>query len=190
VTVDMTDLAAEAGLWRPANDTVMGGVSTSRAERRGQALRFAGELSVENNGGFASIRRPFDGVAAASDAGASDVAGFALLVRGDGNRYRLRLYTRDRAGGENSFAYSAAFDTRAGETTRAELRWPQFSASFRGRPVPAAPPIRFADLTGIGVMITKADHRAGRGPFALELLRIEPLILGNALQGAPPLAGP
>ena len=27
----------------------------------------------------------------------------------------------------------------------------------------------------IGVMITKDDHRDGRGPFAIELLSIEPL---------------
>lgn len=103
-----------------------------------------------------------------------DAAGFALRVRGDGNRYRLRVYTRDAAGNENAFAYYAAFDTRAGEVTTAELRWPQFAATFRGRQV-AAPPIRFADIVGIGVMITKADHRDGRGPFALDLLRIEPL---------------
>jgi hypothetical protein len=86
------------------------------------------------------------------------------------------VYTRDAATGrENAFAYSAVFETRAGEVTRAELRWPQFAASFRGRAVPEAPPIRFADIVGLGVMITKADHRDDRGPFALELLRIEPL---------------
>ncbi len=162
------DLLADAAAWRIANDGVMGGVSTSGVSRAGDALRFAGEVRLENSGGFASMRRPFvaDG----------DAAGFAVQARGDGNRYRLRVYTRDPAtGSENWFAYYAVFDTRAGEITRAELRWPQFAASFRGRPVADAPPIRFVDVIGIGVMITKADHRDGRGPFALDLLRIEPL---------------
>jgi hypothetical protein len=116
-------------------------------------------------------RLPFDAAALGTDA-----AGFTLQVRGDGNRYRLRVYTRDPAhGGENVHSHYAAFDTRAGEIVEVQLRWPQFTASFRGRPVPQAPPIRFADVTGIGVMITRQDHRAGRGPFVVELLRIEPL---------------
>lgn len=170
VSAQPTDPLLEAAAWRIANDTVMGGVSSARVERRGEALRFSGEVRLENNGGFASMRRPFD-VARGADA-----EGFAVQARGDGNRYRLRVYTRDPAtGAEQWFAYSAVFDTRAGEITEARLRWPQFAASFRGRAVPEAPPIRYADVIGIGVMITKADHRDGRGPFALDLLRIEPL---------------
>ena len=162
-----TNLAAETAAWRIVNDGVMGGASTSRVGRAGDGLRFAGELSLTNGGGFASIRRPFD-------AGGSDAAGLLLRVRGDGNRYRLRVYTRDAAGGENWYSHYATFDTRAGEVTSVELRWPQFAASFRGRAVDA-PPIRFAEVIGVGVMITKEDHRGGHGPFALDLLGVEPL---------------
>jgi len=162
-----TDLIDEPTAWRIVNDGVMGGASTSRLGRAGDGLRFAGELSLANGGGFASIRRPFD-------AGGSDAAGLLLRVRGDGNRYRLRVYTRDAAGGENWYSHYATFDTRAGEVTSVELRWPQFAASFRGRAVDA-PPIRFAEVIGVGVMITKEDHRGGHGPFALDLLGVEPL---------------
>jgi monofunctional biosynthetic peptidoglycan transglycosylase len=169
VTAQPIDPLLDAAAWRIVNDGVMGGVSTSRVEASGEALRFSGEVRLEFNGGFASMRRPY------APAPGQDATGLAVTARGDGNRYRLRVYTRDaKSGGENAFAYHAAFDTRASEVTRAELRWPQFAASFRGRPV-AAPPLRFADIVAIGVMITKADHRDGRGPFALELLRLEPL---------------
>ena len=165
-----TNLAADAASWRVLNDGVMGGVSTSRVNRVGEALRFAGEISLANNGGFASMRRPFDAAALGGSA-----AGVALQVRGDGNCYRLRIYTRDPdGGGENWYSHYATFDTRAGEVTTVQLRWPQFAASFRGRAVDA-PPIRFTEVIGIGVMITKDDHRDGRGPFAIELLSIEPL---------------
>jgi monofunctional biosynthetic peptidoglycan transglycosylase len=171
MTAAAQDPLLDPSAWRIANDTVMGGVSSSRVERRGEALRFSGDVRLDFNGGFASMRRPFNATAPGGDAG-----GFVVHARGDGNRYRLRVYTRDAAtGSEYWFAYSAIFETHAGEVTRAELRWPQFAASFRGRPVPEAPPIRFADIVGVGVMITKADHRDGRGPFALDLLRIEPL---------------
>ena len=165
------ELIADAAAWRIVNDGVMGGESSSRASRAGDALRFAGEISLANNGGFASMRRPFDAALFGRDA-----AGFVVEARGDGNRYRLRVYTRDAgSGGEQWFAYHAGFDTHAGETTQTELRWPQFAASFRGRAVTDAPPIVFTGVIGIGVMITKADHRDGRGPFALELLHIGPL---------------
>jgi hypothetical protein len=167
-TRDPPELRGNADAWRIANDTVMGGRSDSRIVCDGDALRFTGNIRLENSGGFASMRRRLD--AAAFD---TDAAGFALQARADGNRYRLRVYTRDAAGAEQWFAYYAAFDTAAGEVTRTELRWPQFAAGFRGRPVPEAPPVRFADVIGLGVMITKADHRHGHGPFALELLRIE-----------------
>lgn len=164
-------LIADAAAWRIVNDGVMGGVSSSRVSHTGDALRFAGEISLANNGGFASMRRSLDaGIAT------GEPDGFVVRARGDGNRYRLRVYTRDPATGrEQWFGYYAVFDTRAGEITQAELRWPQFAATFRGRPVPDAPPIRFADIIGIGVMITKADHQGGRGPFSLDLLRIEPV---------------
>lgn len=165
------DLTAEPRAWRIVSDGVMGGVSTATLRRDGDALRFAGQISLANNGGFASARRPFD--AAAYD---GDVAGLVVHARGDGNRFRLRVYTRDRAtGSEHAFSHYATFETRAGEATRSELRWPQFEASFRGRAVPNAPAIEFADIVGIGVMITKDDHRRGSGPFALDLLRIDPL---------------
>lgn len=163
-----TRLIDDPTAWRIVNDGVMGGVSAARVSRAGDALRFAGEISLENNGGFASMRRPFD------PAQGGEAAGFLLRVRGDGNRYRLRVYTRDAAGAENRYSHYATFDTRDGETLSLELRWPRFAASFRGAAV-AAPPIRFADVVGIGVMITKDDHRQGRGPFALDLLGIEPL---------------
>ena len=167
----LADPLADAAAWRIANDVVMGGVSNSRVSRIDDGLRFAGEVRLENNGGFASMRRPY----AAAVTGMTQAAGFAVLARGDGNRYRLRVYTRDERGNEQWFAYFAVFDTRAGEVVRTELRWPQFAASFRGRAVADAPPLRGSDVIGIGVMITKADHRDGRGAFSLDLLRIEPL---------------
>ena len=168
VTARPADPMLESAAWRITNDAVMGGVSSSRVDGQGDALRFSGEVRLEFSGGFASTRRP---LAAALPA---DAAGFALRVRGDGNRYRLRVYTRDAAGRENAWSHYAVFATRAGEVTTVELRWPQFAASFRGRAVDAPPPSAL-EVIGLGVMITKDDHRDGQGPFALDLLRIEPL---------------
>ena len=42
--------------WKVVNDTVMGGRSSSRWTSNSSAFIFEGNLSLENNGGFASIR--------------------------------------------------------------------------------------------------------------------------------------
>ena len=51
--------AAEA--WRAIDDRVMGGVSRSRLrhDRAGHAV-FEGDVSLERNGGFASVRSSLD----------------------------------------------------------------------------------------------------------------------------------
>ncbi len=51
-TLDMT-----AEPWRAINDGVMGGISAGRMVGIDYGLSFEGELSLENNGGFASVRR-------------------------------------------------------------------------------------------------------------------------------------
>lgn len=45
--------------WRVINDGVMGGLSEGRLHFSENGLRFAGNISLANNGGFASVRSPF-----------------------------------------------------------------------------------------------------------------------------------
>ena len=48
--------------WRIVNDGVMGGISKSNIYLNEVSnIIFAGNVSLENNGGFASIRMGFDG---------------------------------------------------------------------------------------------------------------------------------
>jgi monofunctional biosynthetic peptidoglycan transglycosylase len=163
VTVLLPGPAAE---WEVVNDSVMGGVSSAQVSA-GQtgALRFAGTVRLDFNGGFSSARRALRLPA--------DAAGLAVRARGDGNRYRLTLFTAAPGGGRQPYLYYAIF-TPAGEAA-VELRWADFRASLRGRPLPEAPPLTAQEVIGLGLMITKAEHAAGGGAFALELLSVEPL---------------
>jgi monofunctional biosynthetic peptidoglycan transglycosylase len=173
---DDGDLLRDASAWRTINDGVMGGVSSSRIARTGDALRFEGVVRLEYNGGFASVRR--EAVLPAAD---RPPRGLAVTARGDGNRYRLVLYTRDaQSGRAQPFSYYAVFPTEAGRTTRAELDFSSFRASFRGRAVPEAPPVAAGDVIGVGFMITKAEHAAGSGPFLIELAALELLDAAEA----------
>jgi len=47
--------------WSAVNDEVMGGVSTGRMVETEGALRFEGQLSLENSGAFASVCRQVPG---------------------------------------------------------------------------------------------------------------------------------
>ena len=45
--------------WYVVNDGVMGGRSQSRVTYNEESMIFAGKVSLENNGGFASLRSPY-----------------------------------------------------------------------------------------------------------------------------------
>ncbi|MEW5755542.1 MAG: CIA30 family protein [Pseudomonadota bacterium] len=146
--------------WRPINDGVMGGLSDSQiiATGNGTAL-FTGSVSLERNGGFASIR---------TDLQCRDLSGYSglyLRVRGDGHRYRLRLRCDH---GFDGVAYQAGFTTQAMQWQAIQLPFENFKPSFRGRPVPSAPPLAVSRICQIGLLI--ADRQAGT--FSLELASV------------------
>lgn len=146
------------GPWLIVNDGVMGGRSTSSAEVFGDGLRFTGHLSLENNGGFASTRRPVE-------PGSPGTVAIRLEVRGDGRRYQFRLRQDQRLDG---IAWRSAFDT--GQDW-AEILLPlaDFEPVFRGRPVPDAGSIRPEAISQLGFML--ADGQPG--DFRLEIRRLE-----------------
>jgi NADH dehydrogenase [ubiquinone] 1 alpha subcomplex assembly factor 1 len=147
--------------WRAINDGVMGGVSQGGAEvTRDGRLVFAGEVSLERNGGFASVR------SAPAPLGVPDARAVRLEVRGDGRRYKLNLKTDEAFDGVQ---YQAAFATPAGQWTTLTLPLEAFAPKHRGREVPDAPPLDPARIVTLGFLI--ADRQAG--PFRLEVRAID-----------------
>lgn len=151
------------GLWHPINDGVMGGISRSllRHDPAGHAV-FAGHVSFENKGGFASVRCQPD------DLGRQDVIAYLLEVRGDGKRYKLNLRTDNGFDGVN---YQLGFLPPAGIWTTCRLASADFLPSWRGRPVPNAPPLDTNRVRQIGLMI--ADRQAGPFEFAVQSIATE-----------------
>lgn len=163
IVIDFSD-AREAARWQPLDDRVMGGVSVSRLEgtSNGSSL-FTGVMSLESNGGFASVRAPLP--EAGSGAGQTALAGareLVLSVRGDGKVYKLRLRTENDFDGVN---YEARFQTEDGVRTEHVFAIADFSPVWRGRPVANAAPLDPAQVRNLGLLIS--DGQAGR--FSLEL---------------------
>ena len=145
--------------WKAIDDRVMGGVSSSRLRHdpAGHGV-FEGHVSLERNGGFASIR------STPARRGKSGAQTCFIEARAAGKQFKLNLLTDDAF---DSINYQACFTPDAHWRTL-HLPLATFRATFRGREIPGAPALDPARIRQVGLMI------AGRqaGAFALEVRRI------------------
>lgn len=143
--------------WQAVNDGVMGGVSSGRFRiTDDRTLEFSGMLSLENNGGFASVRtKPTDLGIEAGDT-------IVVRVRGDGRAYVLNLYTRSR---RMAFSYRAPLPTTKDEWTEVRVPLADFIPTAFGRRVQGMGPVEPDQINGLGFMLS--DKKAG--PFRLEV---------------------
>jgi len=159
VLFDFVD-SSETERWLIVNDNVMGGVSNGEASRaEDSCLRFSGSISLENNGGFASIRSQ------PTDFGLGDYHGIRIRVMGDGRTYQFRLRTDRNLDG---IAFRQEFETIDNEWVEAELPFASFLPTFRGRILTDVEPLDPADIKQLGFLL--ADKRAGA--FKLTVDRI------------------
>ncbi|HAV64024.1 MAG TPA: CIA30 family protein [Verrucomicrobiales bacterium] len=162
--------ADRALIWQIVNDDVMGGVSTSRIEVGKDGIaRFSGKLSLENNGGFASVR---------SAGRLPDLAGHTMLVvrvKGDGRTYQLRL--RMGTGGRAP-DYRAEFPTKKGEWQEHRLALADFVPTWRGQMLDGLPPVDPARIQSIGFLL--ADKQPGAFALEIDWIRAESGETGSA----------
>ncbi len=151
--------SAEAQNWIIVNDTVMGGRSQANLAIENGMLIFTGDLSLENNGGFASTRRVY------SPLSWNSKETLEIKVLGDGRSYQFRLRTNRNADG---VAYVANFTTTKDEVQVFTFNLEDFSPQFRGRLVREAPSLKFSDIAQIGFML--ADKTPGS--FVLRIAHI------------------
>jgi NADH dehydrogenase [ubiquinone] 1 alpha subcomplex assembly factor 1 len=109
--------------WYVVNDNVMGGVSQSNIaiNENGIAV-FKGSVSLENNGGFCSVRY---------DCSKTDVTGFekvAFRIKGDGKKYQFRI----KAEHNDYYSYVSYFET-SGDWETIEILLKDLYPVFRGR---------------------------------------------------------
>lgn len=123
-TIVLTDFSVEtnSNAWRVVDDVVMGGRSQGdfRINSEGFAV-FSGAVSLENNGGFSSIRHRF----AAKDM--QGVSKAILLLKGDGKKYQFRL----KSNSYDRHSYIAHFET-TGELQEIEIDLADMYPSYRG----------------------------------------------------------
>ena len=115
-----TDINTEQ--WQIVDDVVMGGQSNGdfTVNKNGHG-QFSGEVSLENNGGFSSLRYNFESL------NTSKYSSFILKIKGDGKSYQFRVKdTRN-----NRYSYIYIFKT-SGDWETITIPFNKMHPSFRG----------------------------------------------------------
>ena len=109
--------------WYVVNDTVMGGVSAGKMgkDATGKGL-FEGHVSMDNNGGFTSVR--YDAVKIKLQG----YSKFLIVLKGDGKAYQFRVKTNSK----DYYAYVYSFKT-TGNWQTIEIPFSNMVPSFRGQ---------------------------------------------------------
>ena len=141
--------------WRSVNDGVMGGRSKgdSYLTEAGNRM-FKGVISLENNGGFSSVRT-FGG-----KYDLSDYDGVEVRVRGDGRMY----YFTARADNMRMRAYWFPIQTKAGEWMTARVPFSSMYATSFGKKIKGVK-LNIKNVTSFGLMLYDKNN----GDFSIEL---------------------
>lgn len=109
--------------WQVVNDGVMGGRSKSQfyLSDQGEGV-FEGKISLENNGGFCSVRYICDPISI------SNSSFFSIRLKGDGKQYQFRV--KSKRNDPQSYVYS--FQT-SGEWETVKIPVVELYPAFRGQ---------------------------------------------------------
>jgi hypothetical protein len=143
--------------WVIVDDVVMGGRSNSSfsINKEGHAV-FQGIVSLENNGGFSSVRNRFLTI------NVEEFTSVSIRIKGDGNTFQCRVKTN----AADQYSYVAVFNTTA-EWTTVEIPFNSMYPSFRGQKLATS---NYPGMQMEEISFLIANKKAGR--FTLEIDRI------------------
>lgn len=151
----------QVDVWRIVNDGVMGGVSDGQWYPEAEYAVFEGDISLDNNGGFSSVRVAFRPVNMAN------YDGIALRVRGDGQTYAFGL--RDA---NTRLDYRYKFEA---EPLGADDEWQtiyipfdELTATYFGREYAGAPAFDPSVVRGMNLIISDEQE----GAFRIEVASV------------------
>jgi uncharacterized protein YbjT (DUF2867 family) len=159
-------------IWGAVDDVVMGGVSESNMRfARGRAI-FSGNVSIANNGGFASVRTrnfnpPLD---------LSNYQGIELRLEGDGKRYKFIIRCEGKWDG---LSYCYSFDTIYNFPQTIQIPFKDLIPVFRAKTVSDAGKFDASRVYSMQLMQSKFEYdgalnpRFSPGLFGLEIESIK-----------------
>jgi uncharacterized surface protein with fasciclin (FAS1) repeats len=162
ISKPLIDFSSEsvAEQWISVNDNVMGGISEGQFRiTDDKTLVFSGNLSLENRGGFASIR---------TRGGGLNLDGYDKIVfriKGDGRSYYVNLMTSSRS---SASSYRAPLKTQKDTWQEVHIEMNDFVYTSFGRIIGGVAPLKAKAVQAMG--FTLSDKKPG--PFQLEVSEI------------------
>ena len=160
-TIDIINTEKNIGLnnWNIVNDDVMGGVSKSYLSLNDENnLIFSGNVSLDNNGGFASSRMSL------STQSLNGIKSFKIKFRGDGNIYKLRLRQNNMRA-----SYSSDFKSIKDKWVEVNIPVEDFIPTWRGYSYNNYPALDIKKINSLGIHISDKQE----GEFKLEIKYIK-----------------
>ncbi len=149
--------------WQTVNDGVMGGVSDGNFKiTDAKTMKFYGILSLENNGGFASVRSM--GKMLSLEKG--DI--LVVKIKGDGREYSLNLYLNRP---QFAYSYRAPLKTKKDEWIEVKIPIEEMVATFFGRTMKEAGPVNPKEVNSIGFLL--GDKKPGPFKMEIEWIKVE-----------------
>ncbi|GFE67596.1 CIA30 family protein [Chroococcus sp. FPU101] len=159
-------------IWGAVDDVVMGGVSESNIRLVREKAVFSGNVKIENNGGFASVRTrnfnpPLD---------LSNYEGIELRVEGDGKRYKFITRCEGKWDG---LSYCYSFDTIYNFPQTIQIPFKDLIPVFRAKTVREAEEFDSSRVYSFQLMQSKFEYdgalnpRFSPGLFGLEIESIK-----------------
>lgn len=136
--------------WRIVNDGVMGGLSSSKAIVESNKIIFSGNVSLENNGGFASLRSPV------KDYNFEKFSGIEIKIKGDGKRYSISMKETTYFSG---YFFTSTFETKKDVCITVKLPFNQFKLYYFGRETNSNKKIPLRNIKEISLLI--GDKQSG-----------------------------
>jgi len=122
-TIYNFSLQSDTKSWTIVDDVVMGGRSSGNFTLTSEGFgQFSGSVSLENNGGFSSVRHNFNRI------DVQDFSSVKIKLKGDGKNYQFRI----KENASDYFSYITTFQTN-GEWQEIKIALIDLYPSFRGR---------------------------------------------------------
>ncbi len=147
--------------WRIVNDGVMGGLSSSKVNVEDDKIIFSGNVSIENNGGFASLRSPI------KDYNFENFSGIEIKIKGDGKRYSISMKETTYFSG---YFYTSTFETKKDEWVTIKISFDQSKLYYFGKELKPDKKIPLYNIKEISLLI--GDKQEGSFNAEIEYIRV------------------
>ena len=161
ILLNASDMKTESQ-WRIVNDGVMGGLSSSNVNvNEDNKIVFNGNVSLENNGGFASLRSPV------KNYDFEMFSGIELRMKGDGKRYSISMKETSYFTG---YFYTTSFETKKDEWVVIEVPFDEFKLYYYGKETGSDKKIPLNNIKEISLLI--GDKQKGSFNAEIDYMRL------------------